>query len=326
MKYRKLGKSDLNLSEIGLGTWLMGRAGWVNVDDKASIAAIHKALELGVNWIDTAEIYGQGHSEQVVGKALKNYRREAVIISTKADPTHAGREQLHKALNSSLKRLKTDYVDLYYIHWPSAEYHYHSTRVDVPRQETMEALLTEQKKGKIRHIGVSNFDAAQMADMLQFGRIESLQPPYSLYWRHVEKEDVPFCLKHNIGIVAYSPMAQGLLTGKFSLQNRPVPEDNRAHNKLFLSPVYEVALDGLAVVRAVAGKYGKTTGQTAVRWVLQQRGITSAIVGARNVQHVMENVGAADWELSGEDIDALNAVGHKVMAALPDNNPTPFIK
>jgi len=327
MEHRKLGKSDLKLSVVGLGTWLMGRSGWVNVDDQESIAAIHQALELGVNWIDTAEVYGQGHSEEVIGQALKGRKREDVIISSKVDPSHtANREQLSKALNDSLRRLHTEYLDLYYLHWPSTEYHYHSTYLDAPRQETMAALLAEQKKGKIRHLGVSNFDAAQMAEIMQFGRFESLQPPYSLYWRHIEREDVPFCLKHDIGIVAYSPMAQGLLTGKFNLRNRPQPEDNRAHNKLFLPPIYETALEGLPAVRKIAEKYGKSLAQTAVRWVLQQPGVTSAIVGARNAQQVRENIGAADWELSAEDVAVLSAAGSRVMASLPDDDTTTFVR
>jgi len=326
MEYRTLGDSDLELSVVGLGCWLIGNAGWAQMDDNESIAVIHRALELGVNWVDTSEAYGDGHSERVIGQALSGHRREEVIISTKIDPRNVSKQELPKALTGSLKRLKTDYVDIYHIHWPSTEYRYHSTRIDVPREETMAALASEQEKGRIRHIGVSNFNASQMADALQFGRFESLQPPYNLYWRHIEKEDVPFCLKHNIGIVAYSPMAQGLLAGKFGLSNRPTAGDTRSQNKLFFSPTYELALDGLAIVREIGEKYGKTMAQTAVRWLLQQPAVTAAICGARTVPHIEQNVGAADWELATEDVDALSTVGDMVMATLTDDNPTQWYK
>lgn len=324
MEYRRLGNSDLRLSVVGLGCWLMGNAGWAAMDDNDSIAVIHAALDLGVNWLDTAEEYGNGYSERVIGRALAGLKREDVIIATKINPGHLSKQELPKALDGSLERLNTDYVDLYHIHWPSTECRYHSSHTDVPRQETMEAFMAEQEKGKIRYLGVSNFDAAQMAEVWQYGRFESLQPPYSLYWRHIEGEDVPFCLEHTIGIVAYSPLAQGLLTGKFNLQNRPGSGDIRAQNKLFFSPTYEVAVKGLSVVRQIAEKYGNTPTQTALRWVLQQPGVAATIVGARTVQQAVQNVGAADWALSTEDVDTLTAVGDRVMATLTDDNPTPW--
>ncbi len=326
MERHKLGQSDLELTEVGLGCWIMGRAGWTDVHDDESIAAIHTALELGINWLDTAEAYGGGHSEEVIGEALQGHDRDEVIIATKVSPQRISREELPKAVADSLCRLRTDYIDLYQVHWPNPYYEYDTEHPNVPIEETMAALLAEQEKGTIRCVGVSNFNTAQMAGALRAGRFDALQPPYSLFFRHVEKDILPFCQGHEIGIVAYSPLAQGLLTGKFGPNNRPAPEDNRSRNKLFQSPTYETALGAVETVWQIGDKYGKTPGQTAIRWIVQQPGITAAIVGGRNPQQVKENVGAAGWELSEEELASLSAVGDEVMATLPDDDLTQWVR
>jgi len=318
MARRQLGRTDLQLSEIGLGCWVMGKSQWTNVRDEESIAAIHTAIEQGINWLDTAESYGSGHSEEVIGEALQAHNREELIIATKVSPEHLSREKLPEALAGSLRRLRTDYIDLYQVHWPSPFYEYDKDHPEIALEETMEALLAEQEEGNIRYIGLSNFNVEQMSQTLEIGRFDSLQPPYSLFFRHIEKSIVPFCVENDISIVPYSPMAQGLLTGKFSLDNRPEPEDNRSQNKLFKSPTFETAIGAVATVRQVGEHYEKTPAQTAIRWVLQQPGITSAIVGGRNPHQVQENVGAMGWELSDEDIKTLNAAGNEVMSTLPD--------
>ncbi len=320
MERRQLGRTDLQLSEIGLGCWIMGKSQWINVRDEESIATIHSAIEQGINWLDTAEGYGRGHSEEVIGEALQAHNREEIIIATKVSPEHLGREKLPEALAGSLRRLRTDYIDLYQIHWPNPYYEYDKDHPEIPLEETMEALLTEQEKGNIRYIGVSNFNVRQMAQALAIGRFDSLQPPYSLFFRHIEKSIVPFCLENDIGIIAYSPLAQGLLTGKFSPENRPEPEDIRSRNKLFQSPTFEAAIEAVATVREVGERYGKTPAQTAIRWVIQQPGITSAIVGGRNPHQVQENVGATGWKLDDEDIKLLSSVGDQVMSTLPDED------
>ncbi len=320
MKRYQLGKSDLWLTEIGLGCWIMGKSGWTNVRDEESIDAIHTAIELGINWLDTAEGYGEGHSEEIIGQALQDHNREELIIATKVSPQHLSREKLPEALAGSLRRLRTDYIDLYQVHWPNPYYEYAKDHPEVPLEETMETLLTEQQKGNIRHIGVSNFTVEQMSRALAVGRFDSLQPPYSLFFRHIEKSIVPFCIENDIGIVAYSPLAQGLLTGKFNSDNRPGPEDNRSRSKLFQSPTFEAALEAVTTVREIGKRYGRTSAQTAIRWVVQQPGITAAIVGGRNPQQVRENVGATGWELSAEDIEALSTVGDKVMSTLVDDD------
>jgi myo-inositol catabolism protein IolS len=322
MEYRRLGQSELRLSVVGLGCWLIGNSGWVRMDDRESVGIVRRALELGVNWLDTSEVYGDGHSERIIGKALEGLQRQDVIIATKVDPRHVTKEKLSRALDGSLERLGTDYVDLYQIHWPSSEYRYHSTVVDTPRSETMEALLAEQRSGRIRYIGVCNFDARQMADVLPHGRFESLQPPYNLYWRHIEHDDVPFCLAHGIGILAYSPLAQGLLAGRFTRETRPAPSDSRFQNKLFFSPTYDIALDGLETVREVAKRCGKSLSQTALRWVLQRPGVTAAIAGARILGQVEENIGACGWQLAEGDRRLLDQVGARVVSSLKDRNST----
>jgi len=320
MQRRQLGKTELQLSEIGLGCWVMGKGGWTSVCDEESIATIHTAIRQGINWLDTAEAYGLGHSEKIVGEALQSQNREEIIIATKVSPQHLSREELPKALAGSLKRLRTDYIDLYQVHWPNPYYQYNKDHPETPLEETMEVLLTEQEKGNIRYIGVSNFNVEQMAQALEVGRFDSLQPPYNLFFRHIEKSIVPFCLENEISIIPYSPMAQGLLTGKFSRDKRPEPEDDRSRAKLFQSPTFEAALEAVETVRRVGEQYGKTPAQTAIRWVVQQPGITSAIMGGRNPRQVQENVGAAGWELCDEDIETLTRAGDDVMSTLPDED------
>ena len=309
METRRLGSSDLNLTVVGLGCWLMGGSEWHDVHDEESVRAIHAALDAGVNWLDTAEAYGSGHSEEVIGRVLAERGRDGVIVATKVWASNLTAEGVPAALERSLKRLQTDYVDLYQIHRPNA---------DIPIAETMEALVKQQQQGNLRHLGVSNFTVEQMQEALQYGPIVSSQPAYSLFFRYIERREAPFCLENNLGILPYSPLAQGLLTGKFARDWRPADDDNRRFNVMFQDPAYGVALDQVEVLREIGAKYGKTPGQVAIRWMLQQPAITAAIVGARSEAHVADNVGAAGWELAPEDVAALSAAGDKVMALLPE--------
>jgi aryl-alcohol dehydrogenase-like predicted oxidoreductase len=217
MEYRKLGSSDLNVSVIGFGAWGIGGAPfWSSEGDNMSVKSIQKAYDMGVNFFDTAPVYGFGLSERLIGKALKPMR-DKVILATKcglrwekeqlgAITKNATRESILEEIDQSLERLDTDYIDLYQVHWPD---------VKTPHEETMETLLEIQKQGKIRHIGVSNYSVTQMQDCLRIGPLVSLQPEYSLLQRSIEKETVSFCLIHDIGIIAYSPLASGVLTGKY---------------------------------------------------------------------------------------------------------------
>jgi len=311
MEFRQLGKSDLKVSVISFGCWAMGAGesnwGWRSVNDKESIASVHAAIDAEINLFDTAEQYGDGKSEMVLGKALKG-NRDKVLISSKVFRNHLKKEELVKALEGSLARLGTGYVDIYYIHWPNPE---------VPLQETMEALLKLKEQGKIRVVGVSNFSVSQMMECLECGRIEALQPPYHLFWRYIEEDIIPFCIKNEIGIFAYSPLAQGLLTGKFKSAEEKF-SDIRSHNLLFQVETFRVALEQVEKLREIAKNYGKTPAQTALNWTFNQPGITSAIVGAKHPTQLRENIGAAGWKISQEDLLVMDRMSKTVMGTLKD--------
>ena len=228
MELRPLGTSDVRITPIIMGTWQAGKRMWAGIDDGEITEAIRTAFDAGITTFDTAEEYGWGHSERILGKALAHVRHQ-VIYATKVFPNHLKYDQVIGRCHRSLKNLKTDYIDLYQIHWPSGSW---GTKV-VPIQETMRAMNDLMQQGKIRAIGVSNFSSSKIEEAAQFGRIESLQPPYSLFWRHVEKDTVPYCVENNITILAYSSMAQGLLTGKFGPDHKFMKGDHRAKNKLF---------------------------------------------------------------------------------------------
>ncbi|MBD1940758.1 aldo/keto reductase, partial [Coleofasciculus sp. FACHB-712] len=210
MEKRHLGTSDIQISPIVMGTWQAGKRMWVGIEDADTIKAIRVAFDAGITTVDTAEVYGEGHSEQIVAQALSDVRDQAVY-ATKVFANHLKYDQVIEACDRSLKNLKTDYIDLYQIHWPSGVF---KSEI-VPIEETMNALNHLKEQGKIRAIGVSNFSRAQLEEAAQYGRIDSLQPPYSLFWRWVEKDAMPYCVENKISILAYSSLAQGLLTGKF---------------------------------------------------------------------------------------------------------------
>ncbi|MFM7882850.1 MAG: aldo/keto reductase, partial [Microcystis panniformis] len=228
MQKRYLGQTNIEITPLLVGTWQAGKKMWAGIEDEESIRAIRAAFEAGITTVDTAEIYGEGHSESIVAQALSDVR-EQVIYATKVFANHLKYEQVIAACDRSLKNLQTDYIDLYQIHWPSGSW---NTEI-VPISETMTALNYLKAQGKIRAIGVSNFSRSQLEEASQYGRIESIQPPYSLFWRSVEKEIMPYCVENNISILAYSPLAQGLLTGKFRNGYQLAAEDHRIKNKLF---------------------------------------------------------------------------------------------
>lgn len=312
MQTRELGTSGIQITPILTGTWQAGKSMWVGVEDAETIKAIRAAFDAGITTVDTAEVYGQGHSEQVVAEALSDVR-DRVVYATKVFANHLKYQQVIEACEGSLKNLKTDYIDLYQIHWPAGTF---SSEV-VPIAETMQALNDLKQQGKVRAIGVSNFSKAQLAEAAQYGRIDSLQPPYSLFWRFVEKDLQPYCVENKISILAYSPLAQGLLTGKFGLGHQFDPEDNRAKNKLFQGDNYKRAQAALDKLRPIAERYQVSLANLAIAWLIAQPQ-TNAITGVRHADQASENAKAADVQLAESDLAEIDAIGRMVTDPLGD--------
>jgi myo-inositol catabolism protein IolS len=314
MQTRQLGTTSIQVTPIVMGTWQAGKSRWVGIEDADSIAAIRAAAEAGVTTIDTAEIYGQGHSERIVAEAVADIRDQLVYV-TKVFPTHLQYNQVIQACEASLERLKTDYIDLYFIHWPAGAF---DSKV-VALEETMAALVKLKEQGKIRAIGVSNFSQRQLAEAAQHGRIDSLQIPYSLFWRYVEQEAQAYCIKEQITIFAYSALAQGLLTGKFGPQHQFDPADNRAGNKLFQGANYDRSQSAIARLRPLAEHKEITLSQLALAWVMAQPQ-TVAIAGARTATQANANAEAAQVNLCESELAAIDAIGRSVTDHL-DTNP-----
>ncbi len=314
MQKRKLGNSDLEITPIGIGAWAMGGAGWAfswsAQDDNDSIAAIHKALDHGVNWIDTAAVYGLGHSEEVVGKAIAGRANKPYVFTKCARIWDESTRQIGKCLKAesvrreceaSLRRLNTDVIDLYQIHWPEP---------DEDVEEGWSTLLKLQQEGKVRWIGVSNFSVAQMQRAQALGPITSLQPPYSLVSREVESGILPHALATGVGVIVYSPMKAGLLSGAMTRERAlSLPEDDwRRRNPAFQEPQLTRNLKLADALGAIAKRHGRTTGEAAIAWVLNNPAVTAAIVGMRNAAQVDGVIGAAEFRLSPEEVAEIEAV------------------
>jgi len=310
MEYRKLGSSDLKVSVIGFGAWGIGGAPfWSSEGDNMSVKSIKKAFDLGINFFDTAPVYGFGRSESLLGKALKPVR-DKVILATKCglrwDKETLGsiskvatRQSIMEEIDQSLKRLDTDVIDLYQVHWPDGK---------TPHEETMETLLKIREQGKIRYIGVSNYSVQQMQDCLKTGPLVSLQPEYSLLQRAIEKEAVPFCLIHDIGVIAYSPLASGVLTGKYDRDTKFKDWRSKGIIGQFTGEGYVRNIEKVERLKKIAEAEGKTCGQMAVNWVMGQPGVASALVGVKNDRQVGENLKSVGWELNASVQDEINRI------------------
>ncbi len=314
METRSLGTSDIQITPIIMGTWQAGKAMWTGIEDKDTIQAIRTAFEAGITTVDTAEIYGEGHSEQIVAQALSDVR-DQVVYATKVFANHLKYNQVIEACDRSLKNLNTDYIDLYQIHWPSG---FKNTEI-VPIEETMSALNHLKQQGKIRVIGVSNFSRTQLEEAAQYGRIDSLQPPYSLFWRKVENDAMPYCIENNISILAYSPLAQGLLTGKFGPDHQFEEGDHRAKNKLFYKKDnYKRVQQALEKLRPIAEQKQCSLAQLAIAWLIAQPQ-AHAIVGARHQTQVKQNAQAATVQLSKDELAEIDRIGQIVTQHLDDS-------
>jgi len=318
LKTRKLGNSSINLTTVGIGTWPMagsGRTGWGPQDDQDSITSIRRGLERGINWIDTAPNYGLGHSEEVVGMAIKGISPKP-IISTKClfmwkpDGTpvmRLDRERVRIQCENSLKRLNIDTIDMYMIHWPDPIQYV---------EEAWETLVELKKEGKVRSIGVSNFTVAQMEMLKPIHPIEFMEPPYSMLERKVEEEILDYCHKNNIGVVVYSPLQQGLLTGAIKSIDDLAADDVRRRNPLFKEPGFSANLNLAKELAPIAKKYGRSVAQLAIAWVLRRPEVTSAITGPRVPAEIEDTIKAGEWELTKEDIAAVEKLLAKRQAAL----------
>lgn len=312
MQTRQLGNSDLHITPLGIGAWAMGGGGWAFAwgpqDDDASIAAIHAALDRGINWIDTAAVYGLGHSEEVVARALKG-RSNRPYVFTKCERCWNEERQIYKSLKresvlreceDSLRRLQVDTIDLYQIHWPEP---------DADIEEGWAALAELQKQGKVRWIGVSNFSASQLARAQAIAPITSLQPPYSMIQSEIEAEVLPFCGASNIGTIVYSPMKSGMLTGAMTrerIANMP-PDDFRQRTPNFQEPLLTRNLNLVELLREIGNRHGRTPGEVAIAWTLRRPEVTAAIVGMRSPAQVDGVIGAADFRLSAGEIGEIAA-------------------
>ena len=313
MKYIKLGTSDITVSAIIMGAWQAGKDMWVGIDDQETVNAMRAAYQAGITTFDTAEAYGKGHSERIVARALSDVR-DRVVYATKVFANHLKYDQVIKSCEKSLTNLKTDVIDLYQIHWPSGSFN----SAIVPIEETMRALTDLKDQGKIRAIGVSNFSRIQIEEASQYGPIVSLQPPYSLFWRQVETDAKPYCVAHDITTLAYSPMAQGLLTGKFGPDHQFEPGDHRAKSRLFQPDNYERVQQALEQIRPIAESYDCSMARLALAWVIAQPN-TCAIAGARNARQAEENAAAGDIEISVDDLAALDNISRSVTDHLDDD-------
>ncbi len=310
METKNLGNSDLQLTRVGYGAWAIGGGGWEFAwgpqDDADSIGAIHRSLELGINWIDTAAVYGTGHSEGVVATALQQWKGKRPYVFTKCTlrwdenrkvhPDHSA-ASIRQECEDSLRRLQIDVIDLYQMHWPPSD--------NGPKlEEAWQAMSDLKKAGKVRWIGVSNFDVSQMERAAKIAPVTSNQPPYSLVRRQVEQSILPYCLRNGIGVISYAPMASGLLTGAMTRERAAAlpADDFRSRNPEFQEPKLSKNIELVERLRRIGARHGRSPGEVAIAWVLHNPAITGAIVGARNAQQAEGVMRAGDLKLTAEEI------------------------
>ena len=322
METRELGNSDLQITPVGYGAWAIGGSGWDfawgHQDDGDSIAAIHRSLELGVNWIDTAAVYGVGHSEEMVAKALKDWHGARPYVFTKCvlrwdDKGHVSQnhhaDSIRQECEDSLRRLQIDVIDLYQMHWPPSD--------NGPGlEEAWQTMLALQKEGKVRWIGVSNFNVDQLKRAEKIAAVTALQPPYSLIRRAIEPEILPYCRQRGIGVISYAPMASGLLTGAMTRERAAAlpPDDFRSKSPEFRDPRLSKNIELVERLRKVGARHGRNPGEVAIAWVLSNPAVTGAIVGARNAKQAEGIMRAGELKLSPEEVTEIEGAAAVAVA------------
>ena len=312
MQKVRFGKTNLEITPVGFGAWAIGGGGWAAAwgpqDDDEAVGAIRRAVELEINWVDTAAVYGLGHSEELVARALKGvpdadrpyvFTKCSLVWDAGGDISNVLKEDsVRRECEQSLRRLQTDVIDLYQIHWP---------RPDEDIEEGWSALAELKEEGKVRHIGVSNFDVSQMERANQFSPVETLQPPYNMLNRGVEEEILPYCGENDIGVIVYSPMRSGLLTGKMTaerVQNMP-SDDWRRNADDFQEPDLSRNLKLVERLTEIGEQHDKSPAEVAIAWTLRHPAVTAAIVGGRRPDQVDGIIGAAEFRLSEDEIEEI---------------------
>ena len=319
MKKRRFGNTGMNITPIGFGSWAIGGAGWSHgwgpQDDNRAVEAVERAVELGINWIDTAAVYGLGHSEELIGKVLAGLKSKPLVFTKCSlvwnDNRRIGNslkaDSIRRECEASLRRLNVDAIDLYQVHWPHPEH-------DI--EEGWRTMAELKEEGLVRHIGVSNFNVEQMQRAHAIAPVESLQPPYSMLRRAIETEILPFCLEQNIGVIAYSPMLSGMLSGAMTREralNLP-PDDWRRNNKEFQEPRLSYNLELVELLKKTGKKHGLSAGEVAVAWTLRHPAVTAAIVGGRSAEQVEGTIGAAEMTFAQEEAREIETF----IAAMPE--------
>jgi aryl-alcohol dehydrogenase-like predicted oxidoreductase len=312
LEKRAFGKTGMEISHMGFGSWAIGgsgwRAAWGPQDDDEAVGAIQRAVELGMNWIDTAAVYGLGHSEELVARALKGVS-ERPYVFTKCSQVwdengnisnNLKKDSVKRECEESLRRLQMDTIDLYQIHWP---------RPDEDIEEGWEAMAELKEEGKVRHIGVSNFDVGQMERIREIAPVETLQPPYNMLNRGIEEEILPYCAEQDMGVIVYSPMRSGLLTGKMTrerVENLP-SDDWRRNSSDFQEPRLSRNLKLVELLEEIGEEHGRSPGEVAIAWTLRHQAVTAAIVGGRRPDQVDGIVGAAELRLGEDELDRIQS-------------------
>lgn len=319
MKKRRFGNTGMNITPIGFGSWAIGGAGWSHgwgpQDDNRAVEAVERAVELGINWIDTAAVYGLGHSEELIGKVLAGLKSKPLVFTKCSlvwnDNRRIGNslkaDSIRRECEASLRRLNVDAIDLYQVHWPHPKH-------DI--EEGWRTMAELKEEGLVRHIGVSNFNVEQMQRAHAIAPVESLQPPYSMLRRAIETDILPFCLEQNIGVIVYSPMLSGMLSGAMTREralNLP-PDDWRRNNKEFQEPRLSYNLELVELLKKTGKKHGLSAGEVAVAWTLRHPAVTAAIVGGRSAEQVEGTIGAVEMTFAQEEAREIETF----IAAMPE--------